>query len=86
VLRYADPDRVNTSYLILNAGMFAPSDAKDRASYFRSGGLDADLAYLDATLTDVVDPLVAGGWLRWSTFPEMGDAFRRWEKGCRRRR
>jgi hypothetical protein len=39
-----------------------------------------DPALVDRFLTDVVDPLVAQGRVRWATFSEMTDAFIEWER------
>ena len=35
---------------------------------------------IERFLTEVVDPLVASGQIRWATFSEMADAYRAWEQ------
>ncbi|MCX6055953.1 MAG: hypothetical protein NTZ74_13770 [Chloroflexi bacterium] len=39
----------------------------------------APFAVLDQFLTEVIDPLVASGQVKWATFSQMADAYRAWE-------
>ena len=41
-----------------------------------------DLGYWDSLLTELVDPLVAEGYLQWATIPEMGELYLQWERDC----
>jgi len=63
----ASPDRVNTYHFTMHPGEFV-GDPKD------------PLAIIDQFLTQVVDPLVASGKVRWATFSEMADVFIEWEE------
>lgn len=65
-LRAARKDRVNVFHITVHAGEF-----KGRGNPF---------AVIAEWLTEVVDPLVRKGKVRWATFSEMADAFVKWEK------
>ncbi len=69
-LAAARADRVNVFHFTVHPGEFRgdPSAAEP-------------FAVIDQFLTDVVDPLVAQGRVRWATFSEMADAFIAWEQG-----
>ena len=41
-----------------------------------------DLKYWDDLLTDLIDPLVAEGYLQWASLPEMGELYLEWEEEC----
>ena len=68
-LKAARADRVNVFHITVHAGEFR-------------GGPEAEKPFgvIDRWLTDAVDPLVKAGKVKWSTFSEMADAFRAWEK------
>ncbi len=65
-LAAARPDRVNVFHFTIHPGEF-------RGSPSRPFGVIEDF------LTNVVDPLVASGKVRWATLSEMADAFVAWE-------
>jgi len=94
VLSHADAERVNTFYIITHVGHFeAESDAPyieidpatGEATWPEDGAFAQDLAYWEATLTDLIDPLVAEGYLQWTSLPEMGELFVEWEADCANR-
>ncbi len=67
-LQSATPGMVNTFYVTFHPGDFLePQDDEE------------DFAVWDAWLTEIVDPLVADGRLRWATIEEMATAFEAWE-------
>ncbi len=85
-IRFADPERVNTFYIVTHVGHFASEDgskyighdaATGRTTY--SDAFLRDLAYWDEALSHVVDPLVAEGYLKWTSLPDMGRLFEQWE-------
>lgn len=41
-----------------------------------------DLQYWDDMLTELIDPLVADGYLQWTSLPEMGELYLKWEGEC----
>lgn len=85
VLRFADPTRVNTFYTILAESAFSPPAGTDRASYYTGGGLDRDVGAVESLLTVLIDPLVATGYIKWASLPEMGAWYLAQEKSCRAR-
>lgn len=44
-----------------------------------SGDPNDQYALLDLFLTDVIDPLVASGQVKWATYSDMADAYQTWE-------
>lgn len=88
----ADPERVNTCYVVTHVGSFHPADPDDEDTYLvfdettgevvHSDQFLTDLAYWDTMLTEVIDPLVEEGYLVWASLPEMGQAYLEWEEGC----
>lgn len=66
-LKAAQPDRINVFHFTVHPGEFR-------------GDPKAPFAVIDRFLTDVVDPLVATGKVRWATFSQMADAFAEWER------
>lgn len=85
-IRFADPDRVNSFYIVTHVGHFESDDGTEyigldattgQVSY--SDAFLRDLAYWDEVLTEIVDPLVAAGYLQWTSLPEMGQLFTEWE-------
>jgi hypothetical protein len=85
VLRFADPGRVNTFYTILAETAFSPPAGTERSAYYSGGGLDRDLGGIESMLTVLIDPLVATGYIKWASLPEMGAAYLAQEKLCRAR-
>ncbi len=63
----ADPSRVSVFHFTIHPGEFR-------------GDAAHPFAVIDRFLTEVVDPLVASGRIRWSTFSEMADAYANWEQ------
>jgi hypothetical protein len=66
-LAAAQPDKVNVFHFTVH-----PSE-------FR-GDPKQPFAVIDRFLTEVVDPAVKAGKVKWATFSEMADAHRAWEK------
>ncbi len=66
-LRAARKDRVNVFHLTVHPGEFR-------------GGPRGQFAVIETWLSEVIDPLVRAGKVKWATFSAMGDAFRAWEK------
>ncbi|MGD2148880.1 MAG: hypothetical protein PVH41_19465, partial [Anaerolineae bacterium] len=91
-IRHADADRVNTCYIVTHVGSFYPRKSEDVPTYIafdEASGKPVysdlflqDLAYWDQMLTELIDPLVAEGYLEWTSLPEMGALYRAWEEAC----
>jgi hypothetical protein len=89
-IRFADPDRVNTFYVVTHVGSFYPRDSADVARYadydpatgeiIYSDLFRQDLQHWDDMLTELIDPLVAEGYLQWTSLPEMGRLYLEWEQ------
>lgn len=86
LLDHAAEGEVNTGYFVTHVDYFSPlgDDDTDWDAYIDDGRLDADLAYYDAMLGEVVDPLVAEGRVRWAGSGEMGRCVRDAEVACGR--
>ncbi len=90
---YADPQRVNTFYAVLHVDHFYSREgdpnyiAYDEATgeIIYSDEFKQHLQYWDDMLTELIDPLVAAGYLRWTSLPEMGELYLEWEAGCAER-
>lgn len=90
VIHHADPDRVNTFYALTHVDHFHADDySPDYIAYDEATGQVTyspeflqDLQYWDDLLTELIDPLVAEGYLQWTSLPEMGELYVEWEKGC----
>ncbi|MDD5677872.1 MAG: hypothetical protein PHW60_07760 [Kiritimatiellae bacterium] len=67
-LKAARADRVNVFHLTVHPGEFRGAP----------GNRQFDI--LDRWLTQIVDPLVKARKVRWATFSEMAEDFKRWEK------
>lgn len=87
-IRFADPERVNTFYIVTHVGQFASHDGSEYIGFDPVSGTSVyseafrrDLAAWDDALTQIVDPLVAAGYLTWTSLPEMGRLFEQWEAG-----
>jgi hypothetical protein len=91
-IKHTSPDRVNTFYVVTHVGILQARDEKQDGQYLRyepsSGDVTlgtefiSDLAYWDQMLTELIDPLVAEGYLQWTSLPEMGEKFIQWEQRC----
>ncbi len=68
-LEAAEPGMVNVFHFTVHPGEF------------RGGPDDPPFAVIERFLTEVVDPLVASGRVRWATFSQMADAYQAWEQG-----
>jgi hypothetical protein len=86
-IRFADPERINTFYVVTHVGHFESDDgteyihvdeASGRLTY--SAAFLRDLKYWDEALTEIIDPLVAEGYLEWTSLPEMGRLYVEWER------
>ena len=87
VLCHADPDRVNTFYIVTHVDHYRGEDGEPYIDVDgRTGRVtvhDAfrrDLGYWEETLTELVDPLVAEGYLEWKSLPDIGRLFVEWEE------
>jgi len=86
-IRFADPERINTFYVVTHVGHFESDDgteyihvdeASGRLTY--SAAFLRDLKYWDVALTEIIGPLVAEGYLQWTSLPEMGRLYVEWER------
>ncbi len=66
-LEAAESGKVNVFHFTVHAGEFRGTPAHP-------------FAVIESFLTEVVDPLVASGKVRWATFSEMSDAYQTWEQ------
>jgi len=87
VLRFADPDRVNSFYIVTHVDHYEPDGDEEYIAYdpatgeVRYGdGFLADLARWEETLSELVDPLVAEGYLEWTPLARIGELFEDWEE------
>jgi pimeloyl-ACP methyl ester carboxylesterase len=87
VLRFADPDRVNSFYIVTHVDHYAPDGEEEYITTDpESGALRygdaflADLACWEETLNELVDPLVAEGYLAWTSLPAIGELYTEWEE------
>lgn len=67
-LRAARKDRMNVFHITVHAGEF------------RGGPFGQPFAVIDRWLTEIVDPLVKAGKIKWATFSQMADGYAKWEK------
>jgi hypothetical protein len=91
-IKYASPDRVNTFYIVTHVGILGARDEQNKGKYLMyepdTGDVTlgeefiSDLDYWDMMLTELIDPLVAAGYLQWASLPEMGEMFIQWEQEC----
>ena len=63
----AQPDKVNVFHFTIHPGEFR-------------GDTSQPYAVLDEFLTEVIDPLVQNGTVRWATFSQMADEYAAWEQ------
>jgi hypothetical protein len=86
VLCHADPDRVNTFYIVTHVDHYRGEDGEPYIEVDESTGrvtlheaFYRDLGYWEETLTELIDPLIAEGYLAWTSLPEIGQLFCEWE-------
>ncbi|MEW5872809.1 MAG: PT domain-containing protein [Chloroflexota bacterium] len=63
--------QVNVFHFTVHPGEFRGDPQQDSNSF----------SVIERFLSEVVDPLVASGQVRWATFAEMADAYQAWERG-----
>ncbi len=81
-LAHVVPGHVNTWYLVLHVDNYGRDVAPSEWDAWRAGGgLDAELAPLDAWLGEVA-ARVDRGEVRWSTPDSMREAYLAWESAC----
>lgn len=85
ILCYADPNRINTFYIVTHVDHYRGDgepyievDEQTREVTFHEAFL-RDLGHWEETLTELIDPLVAEGYLTWTSLPEIGELFATWE-------
>jgi hypothetical protein len=91
-IKHASPDRVNTFYIVTHVGLLQARDETDEGIYLRyvpgSGELVysdeflSDINYWEKMLTELIDPLVAEGYVQWASLAEMGEKYIQWEQEC----
>jgi len=91
-IHFADADRVNALSLIFHVDSFLSQEGTPYDEYLAVDPVTHEvtysdeflihLSYYEELLSTVVDPLVAAGYLQWSTIQEMGEAFVAWEDAC----
>jgi len=89
-ISYADPDRVNTFTVMLHVDIFQARHEEDDNAYtlfdettgtvVLSDEFQSQLDHWDTLLTELIDPLVAEGYLQWTSIPQMGELYREWEQ------
>jgi hypothetical protein len=87
---YADPQRVNTFYVVFHVDHFySRTGDPNYITYNPATGtltysdeFKQHIAYWDDMLTQVVDPLVQEGYLQWTSLPEIGELYTQWEANC----
>lgn len=82
-LAHIVPDAPNAWYFLDHLESYGPGTADGRVAYVTDGGLDADLAGVDALLTTLTDPLVRQGAVRYATPQHMRAAYDQFEARCR---
>ena len=86
VLQHVDPNRVNTFYIVTHVDHYSSTSGEPYIEYVDAtgeliyhAGFTQDLAYWEETLSELIDPLVAEGYLAWTSLPEIGRLFEAWE-------
>jgi hypothetical protein len=86
VILHADPDRVNTFYIVTHVDHYSAETGEPYIDYDPVTGrltygeaFTRDLGYWEETLTVLIDPLVAEGYLTWTSLPEIAELFLNWE-------
>ena len=89
-INYAERERVNAMNLVLHVDAFLPDDPADDLDYIRvQGGGNPSITYSDEflyhlgcwddALTQIIDPLVENGYMKWATQTEIAEEFVDWE-------
>ncbi len=89
-IRFADDQRVNSFYVITHVGHFYSRTGDPNYMHYNeaSGQVEYSQEFLDhlnawdQMLTEVIDPLVAQGYLQWTSFAEIGELYEAWEAAC----
>jgi hypothetical protein len=89
-IAHTTESRVNSFYVVTHVGHYTPANRGDSYIDFnlRTGAVtfseefERDLAYWDDMLTDVIDPLVEAGYVRWTPLADIGEMYREWESAC----
>ena len=89
-IRFADPERVNSFYVITHVGHFYSRIGDPNYLKYNqaSGDVQFSQEFLDhlnawdEMLAEVIDPLVKEGYLRWTSFAEIGALYEAWESAC----
>lgn len=89
-IQFADPQRVNSFYVITHVGHFYSRTGDPNYLHFNeaSGDVEFSQEFLDhlnawdQMLIEVIDPLVSEGYLQWSSFSEIGELYEKWELNC----
>ncbi|MEW6718639.1 MAG: hypothetical protein AB1345_14205 [Chloroflexota bacterium] len=89
-IRFADPQRVNSFYVITHVGHFYSRSGDPNYLKYNQQTGRADysleflqhLGYWEAMLSEVIDPLVEAGYLQWTSIPDIGGLYREWEAAC----
>jgi len=86
VLCHADPDRVSSFYIVTHVDHYRSDRGEPYVEFDEMTGqvtfhdaFHRDLGYWEETLTELVDPLVAEGYLQWTSLPVIGRLFEQWE-------
>ncbi len=90
-IRFADPQRVNSFYVITHVGHFYSRTGDPNYLHYNeaSGEVEYSQEFLDhinawdEMLTDVIDPLVKEGYLQWTSFSKIGELYEAWESTCK---
>ncbi|MBL7161381.1 MAG: hypothetical protein ISS57_02160 [Anaerolineales bacterium] len=90
VIRFADPQRVNSFYVITHVGHFYSRTGDLNYLHYNesSGQVEYSVEFLehlndwDKMLSEVIVPLVEGGYLQWTSITDIGELFEIWETGC----
>lgn len=85
VLCHADASRINAFYIVTHVDHYRADDEPyvefDEATgeVTLHAAFLQDLGHWEETLTELIDPLVAEGYLTWTSLPEIGRLFINWE-------
>lgn len=75
---------VQSWYFLDHVDAFGPSDDEDAlAAWLEAGELTAELDLVERLFTEVLDPEVAAGRVRYATPTELAGEFLEWEASCR---
>jgi len=86
VIQYARADRINSFYIVTHVGHYTDLEAphieldEEAGEVTLHAAFLKDLACWDTLLTELIDPLVAAGYLEWTSLPEIGQLFVEWEE------